>query len=362
MKKVLIIANHRFDRNPGQRFRFEQYFDFLKENGYECHLSYIITAKDDKILYAKGKLPQKALLAAKAAAKRFRDVINRNQYDIIFIFREAFFTGSTLFENLFTRSKAKTIFDFDDAIWHFDVSEANKKLGFLKNPGKTAEIISKVDMVFAGNQYLADYAHHHNDNVVIVPTTIDTDEYSPGPFREGPPICIGWSGSITTIRHFETSLPVLRRLKKEFGDQVNFKVVGDGSYVNQELGIQGIAWTKQDELKELRSMDIGIMPLPDDEWSKGKCGLKGLQYMALNIATVMSPVGVNSEIIRDGENGMLASTEDEWVEKLSQLIRDSQLRKRLGEAGRQTVLDGFSVHAQKNNYLRYFNLLTQDKK
>ena len=153
MKKVLIIANHRFDRNPGQRFRFEQYFDFLKENGYECHLSYIITAQDDKILYAKGKLPQKALLAAKAAAKRFSDVFNRNQYDIIFIFREAFFTGSTLFENLFTKSTAKTIFDFDDAIWHFDVSEANKKLGFLKNPGKTAEIISKVDMVFAGNQY-----------------------------------------------------------------------------------------------------------------------------------------------------------------------------------------------------------------
>ena len=362
MKKVLIIANARFDRNPGQRFRFEQYFGYLREHGYECHLSSTISAKDDKILYSKGKLPQKAWLAVKAAAIRFRDVFNANQYDIILIFREAFFTGSTLFENLFARSRAKTIFDFDDAIWHFDVSEANKKLGFLKNPGKTAEIISKVDLVFAGNKYLADYAHHHNDHVVIIPTTIDTDEYSPGPFREGPPVCIGWSGSITTIRHFETSLPVLRRIKQEFGDQVTFKVVGDGSYENKELGIKGIAWTKQDELTELRSMDIGIMPLPDDEWSKGKCGLKGLQYMALNIATVMSPVGVNAEIIQDGENGMLASTEDEWVEKLGRLIRDAQLRKRLGEAGRKTVLDGYSVHAQKNNYLRYFNLLTQDKK
>lgn len=359
MKKVLFIANHRYDRNPGQRFRFEQYFDYLRENGFECHLSFIISEKDDKILYAPGNLPQKALLAMKAVVTRSRNVFAARQYDIIFIFREAFFTGSILFEKLLKRSGAKIIFDFDDAIWNFDVSEANKKLSFLKNPDKTAKIIEMSDLVFAGNQYLADYAGRYNKNVVIIPTTIDTEEYIPGPFRSEAPVCIGWSGSITTINHFKTALPVLRRIKKMFGDQVTFKVVGDGTFYDQELDVKGIAWTKQDELNELRSMDIGIMPLPDDQWSKGKCGLKGLQYMALQIATVMSPVGVNADIIRDGVNGMLAGTEDEWIDKLSKLISDAALRKRLGEEGRKTVLEKFSVEAQKNNYLRYFNLLTQ---
>lgn len=359
MKKVLFIASHRKDRAPGQRFRFEQYFDFLEQNGYECHLSYIINEQSDKVLYTKGNVLAKAWIGLKAAAVRLNNVIHRNDYDIIFIFREAYFTGTTLFEKLFSRSRAKLIFDFDDAIWHFDVSDANKKMGWMKNPGKTGNIISRVDLVFAGNEYLAEFARHYNDHVVVIPTTIDTDEYKAVPFRNIKPVCIGWSGSITTIRHFEMAVPVFKRLKKRFGDDVCFKVIGDGSYKNAELNIQGIPWRKETEIAELAGIDIGIMPLPDDEWAKGKCGLKGLQYMALGIATVMSPVGVNSEIIKDGVNGMLAGSEDEWVEKLSMLINDSDLRRRLGEAGRATTVASYSVEAQKNNYLRYFNFLTK---
>ena len=358
MKKVLFVASHRLDRAPNQRFRFEQYMGFLRDNGYDGELSYIISEADDKIIYSKGNYLRKAMLGAKAAAKRLNDTLSANQYDIIFICREAFFTGTTYFESRFAKSKAKIIYDFDDAIWHFDVSEANKSVGFLKNPGKTGNIITMADLVFAGNNYLAEFAHHYNDKVVIIPTTIDTDEYTPAPFRDNGPLCIGWSGSITTIRHFEMITPVYKRLKEVFGNDICFKVIGDGNYRNEALGIQGIPWKKADELKELASMDIGVMPLPDDEWAKGKCGLKGLQYMAMSIPTIMSPVGVNTEIIRDGENGYLAATEEEWIEKVSLLIRNPELRKRLGDEGRKTTVEHYSVHAQKNNYLRYFNQLT----
>lgn len=347
------------DRAPGQRFRFEQYFSFLEENGYECHLSYIIGEGGDRILYKPGKLLAKAWVGFRAAAIRFNDVFHRNEYAIIFIFREAFLTGTTFFESMLARSKAKIVYDFDDAIWHFDISNANRKMGWLKNPAKTANIITMADLVFAGNKYLAEFAHHYNNNVVIIPTTIDTDEYQPAPFRSEGSVCIGWSGSITTIRHFEMLIPVYKRLKSIFGEHICFKVVGDGSFRNEDLGIHGISWTKKEELSELSSMDIGVMPLPDDEWAKGKCGLKGLQYMAMSIATVMSPVGVNTGIIRDGENGFLASGDEEWVNKLSLLIQDTALRNRLGEEGRRTVVEQFSVHAQKNNYLRYFNSLIQ---
>jgi glycosyltransferase involved in cell wall biosynthesis len=360
VKKVLIITAHRKDRAPNQRFRFEQYLDYLKDHGFDCEVSNLINEQDDRIFYKPGHLFNKGLIVLKAALKRTMDVINRNKFDIIFICREGFLTGTTFFESMLRRSKAKIVYDFDDAIWHFDVSEANKNMGWLKNPGKTAKLISLADIVFAGNQYLADYAKRHNDSVVIIPTTIDTEEYKPVNHSGNEKVCIGWSGSITTIRHFEVAVPVFKKLKAKFGDKIFFKVIGDGSYRNEELGIVGDPWKKETELAELAKIDIGIMPLPNDEWAKGKCGLKGLQYMALNIATVMSPVGVNTEIIQDGENGFLADTEEEWVDKLSILVEDAVLRRKVADNGRRTVEEKFSVKSQQARYLHYFNELTKN--
>jgi len=361
VKKILFIASHRPDRAPGQRFRFEQYFSFLEQHGFKCELSYFISEKEDKILYKPGKYFQKALIVWKAFRLRFGNVMRRNDYDIIFIFREAFLTGSVFFEKQFDKSKAKLVFDFDDAIWHLDVSASNQRFSFLKNPDKTGFIISLCDLVFAGNQYLADYAKKFNQQVVIIPTTIDTNEYAPIPNKDYGTITIGWSGSITTIKHFEFAIPVLRKLKAKYGDKLHFKVIGDASYRNEELGITGIGWRRDDEVKELSSFDIGIMPLPDDEWANGKCGLKGLQYMALEVPTLMSPVGVNKEIIKDGVNGFLATETDEWVEKISRLIENVDLRSSMGKAARQTVVDHYSVESQKNRYLQYFTQLTSNK-
>ncbi len=384
-KRILFVAAHRPDRSPSQRFRFEQYLEFLQENGFDYDFSWLISEKDDKKFYSPGNFRTKFFILIKSYWKRWKDVWRSKEYDIIFVQREAFMTGSTFFERRFKKSGAKLVFDFDDAIWNLDVSEGNKRFGWLKNPGKTAELIAMSDLVIAGNQYLASYAKRHNKNVVIIPTTIDTKEYVSvrsvvrlsgaevndadsnssllGSARsdKSSPICIGWSGSITTIKHFEFALPFLRELKKKYGSQIEIKVIGDGSYVNEELGIRGIAWKKDDEIKELSSFDIGIMPLPDDEWAKGKCGLKGLQYMALGIPTVMSPVGVNTEIIQDGENGMLATTTDEWVEKLTALINSSALRSSIGEKASATVESRFSVKSLKRVYLETFSGLANSR-
>ena len=357
MKKILIIASHRTGRAPGQRFRFEQYMDYLGKNGFECELSHIISEQDDKVLYKKGHYLQKAVIALRSFLKRWKDVRRAGQYDIIFIFREAFMIGSTYFERKFKQSGARIVFDFDDAIWMLDTSNANKRFEWLKDADKTARIIALSDMIFAGNAYLAEYAGRFNKNVKIVPTTIDTDEYVRMEVAKDNSVCIGWSGSITTIKHFEYAVPFLRRIKQKYGDKIKIKVIGDAGYVNGELGIEGLGWNRQDEIRELSSFDIGIMPLPDDEWAKGKCGLKGLQYMALAVPTIMSPVGVNSEIIIDGANGFLATTEDEWVEKLSLLIESKEQRESIGKAARATVLDKYSVYAQQGNYLRYLREL-----
>ncbi|MEK7227190.1 MAG: glycosyl transferase family 1, partial [Bacteroidota bacterium] len=137
MKKVLIICHHRKDRSPGQRFRYEQYLSFLEQNGYQFDISILLNEKDDKAFYAKGSYFKKAFIYLKTLRIRMKDWFRMNRYDIIFIFRDALMTGSTFFERRFARAKAKIIFDFDDAIWLPNISEANKKLAFMKNASKT---------------------------------------------------------------------------------------------------------------------------------------------------------------------------------------------------------------------------------
>lgn len=356
-RRILFIAQHRPNRSPSQRFRFEQYLSHLADNGYDHEFSFLINAEDDMVLYSKGNLDKKARIMAKSFQKRQNDVKRLDEFDIVFVQREAFMTGTTLFERKFAKSKAKLIFDFDDSIWLSNVSDANRKLNFLKDPKKTSRIIKLSDQIIAGNEYLADYARQFNSEVSIIPTTIDTEAYRPEGESVGDTVTIGWSGSITTIQHFSEAIPVLTRIKEKYGEGVKIKVIGDCNYRHEPLGVQGQPWRADTEIADLCEMDIGIMPLPDDEWAKGKCGLKGLQYMALSIPTIMSPVGVNTEIIEHGKNGMLASSTDEWFDALSQLIDDAALRKQIGEAGRQTVEDKYSVHAHVRSYLDVFDAL-----
>lgn len=249
------------------------------------------------------------------------------------------------------------VFDFDDAIWINVISKNNRGFGWLKSGSKTSKIIAYSDKIFAGNDYLANHALKFNKNVVIIPTTIDTDIYKPNYSISKEKIIIGWSGSTSTIEHFQFAIPALEMLKAKFGTKIEILVIGDSSYKNSDLGIIGRPWTLETELKDLQSIDIGIMPLPDNEWTWGKCGLKGLQYMSLEIPTVMSPVGVNKIIINDGKNGFLADDVTEWVSKISLLIEDSDLRIRIGQEGRKTIINNFSVLSQQKRYLDQFKSL-----
>jgi glycosyltransferase involved in cell wall biosynthesis len=354
VKKVLFIGMHRPNRSPSQRYRFEQYFTFLEQDGIQCHLSYLISDTDDQILYQRGHYLAKLKIFIKSILKRRKDLREANEYDYIYIQREAFMTGSTYFERKLSKSKAQLIFDFDDAIWLEDKSSHYGILSRLKRPAKTSEIIAMANKVIAGNTYLSEYGSQFNNNVQIIPTTIDTEWYLPKEKVAKSPVVIGWSGSFSTIKHFEQIIPVLLKINNKFKEKVGFKVIGDATYLNPELEIRGINWQAKTEVHDLQELDIGIMPLPDEEWTMGKCGAKGLQYMGLAIPTIMSPVGVNKEIIEDGVNGFLAETPDEWIDKLSLLIESPELRMKLGNAGRETVVKHYSVNANKQKYLDLF--------
>ena len=361
MPRILFVAAHRPDRSPSQRFRFEQYFDFLRQNGFECDFSWLVSPEDDSFLYKHGNYFSKFSFLKKSYHIRNNDLKIAENYDIIFVQREALMFRSTRFEKAFSQ-KSKLVFDFDDAIWLMDVSEGNRNWRWLKDPSKTSHIIEMSHMIFAGNRYLAEYAKQFNNNVKIIPTTIDTDYHKKKKsVSERDRICIGWAGSTTTIKHFRMAENFLLSLKNKYGDKIYFKLIGDEAYKDNQLGLKGAAWKLASEIEDLSEFDIGIMPLPDDEWSKGKCGFKGLQYMSMEIPAVMSPVGVNTEIVDDGVNGFLAAADNEWIEKLSLLIESEELRRRLGAEGRKTVLEKYSVESQKERYLDFFNELISNK-
>jgi glycosyltransferase involved in cell wall biosynthesis len=356
MTKLLFQALHRPDRSPSQRYRFDQYLPFLAQSDVVVDYSYLIEAKDDAAFYASGNYLKKAGIFWRAVRKRMKEINNAHKYDLVFVQREAFMLGTSYFERKIAAQRP-LIFDFDDAIWQQVVSEGNRKLAFLKNANKTQEIIRAATEIWAGNDYLADFARQYNQNVRVVPTTVDTDEYQHHPYRrdENAPICIGWSGSFTTVPHFESALPALEIIAQKYGRKVCFKLIGDANYRNEKLRLQGTAWARSTEIAELSSIDIGIMPLPDDEWTQGKCGLKALVYMSMLIPTVLSPVGVNRQIVSHNQNGLWASSTDEWVEQLSRLIDDADLRQRLAQNARLSVVQNYSVDAWKQRYLDYFD-------
>lgn len=358
-KKVLFLVAHRPGRSPGQRFRFEQYLGHLKSNGFQCHISFLINQDDDPLFYAPGKFLAKTRILFNSIKQRLNDIKNARNYDLIFIYREAHMLWFTFFERRLYQMGAKMILDFDDSIWLNDTSDGNRHLAWLKRPSKTARLLRLSRMALVGNKYLASYARRFNNNVHVVPTTIDTAYYIPGSKTASEQVCIGWTGSSTTMKHLQEALPVLRAIREKFGNKVIFRVISNKPLTADLPGLENISWHRDTEVSDLLPIDIGIMPLPDNEWARGKCGFKGLQYMALEIPTIMSPVGVNTEIIEDGVNGFLAGTNEEWVEKLTFLIESPVLRERIGKAGRQTVVERYSFESQKDRYLQLFNSLCE---
>ncbi len=342
--RVLFLSLQAHGRSPSQRYRVEAFEPALRAAGIELIERPVLTADDLRVFYGRSPPPAKARIAVKALLRRAASVRPRvrSRPDVVFVQREAFFLLGAWSEWL-ASLQAPIVYDFDDAIWIHAVSEANRRFAFLKNVDKIARIVGLAHTVIAGNDYLADWARAHSRNVHVVPTCVDSTVFHPAPRRADGPVVIGWSGSPTTLEHYKTILPALRRVKARYGERVRFRLMGAPSFRDDALGLVGEAWSEAAEPPFLQQMHVGLMPLPDDEWTRGKCGLKGLTSMASGAATVMSPVGVNTSIVRHGIDGLHASTEDEWIGRLSELVEDASLRDRLGAAGRERVVAHYSV-------------------
>ncbi len=341
--RLLILAPSLRNTSPGSRFRVEQWMEHWERDGVECVYRSFEDEQLHNVIYTRGNRAQKAMQIALAFGRRFGLLGSVRDFDAVFIYEEASRIGPAIIERLIARTGVPIIYDFCDPVYLAYKSPTNSYLSYLKFFGKTATICELAAKVLVGNDELGDYARQHSQDVHLVPITIDTDQYQPRSWPKTPPArpIVGWSGSHTTAPHLAGLADVLRRLKS--ARDFELEVIGAPSFSLPGVDLKPIPWRAATETADLSRFDLGIMPLPDDEWTRLRSHLKIRQYMGLGIPCVVSPVGVNKELISDGENGFLAVSDDEWVEKVSRLIDDPALRQRLGEAGRRTIEERYSA-------------------
>ncbi|HET8646999.1 MAG TPA: glycosyltransferase family 4 protein, partial [Vicinamibacteria bacterium] len=329
-------------RVPGQRYRIEQWAPHLAAEGLEVTFAPFFTPAGFEVLYRPGHRLAKASATLGGYARRLRRAWSQDDCDVAYVYREAAPLAPAWLDRRLSGGRP-VVFDFDDAIYLATASPTNAWAAALRSPRKTDRLCREARHVTVGNEHLAQYARSRARAVTVIPPTIDTDLYVVRESAAKARPVVGWTGSLTTLPHLAALAPALARLARETGCEV--EVIGG------ELELPGVPvrcrpWRAANEVDDLRSFDVGLMPLPDDEWARGKCGMKALQYMALGIPPVVSPVGVNATLVRDGVNGFHARTEDEWVDRVGLLLRDADLRARLGGEARRTVEEGFSARVQ----------------
>lgn len=353
-QKIHIIAPYPRGEAPSQRFRFEQYLSFLEENGIEIHYHSFHTLTSWKRLYKKGQFLLKVLDVIWNFLRRWGLLFQLLKAKHIFMHREMAHIGPPVFEWILVKVfRKKYIYDFDDAIWMPNYSSVNAKFQKLKAYWKVKKLIQWADKVQAGNQFLANYASQFNKQVTVVPTTIDTtNHHNQLCDHNKTPVIIGWTGTHSTIHYLDFLLPILQELETTF--DFEFLVISNKNPNLPLKSFRYLEWNGETEIQDLSQIQIGVMPLIEDDWSKGKCGFKALQYMALGMATIASPVGVNSTIIQNSENGFLAETPKEWKEVLQSCLVKEDLRRQIGQKARRTIEEKWSVEAWKKVYLSEF--------
>lgn len=355
--RILFVVPYPPGRAPSQRFRFEQYLDMLRAHGHQYHLAPFLSVATWNILYKPGQTAAKALGILAGFARRVGLLFSVPRYDYVFVHREAAPVGPPVFEWIMAKVlRKKVIYDFDDAIWLANTSEANKIAAGVKWHHKVADISRWAYKNSCGNAYLANYARQFNPQAIVNPTTIDTvnlhnqvrDQASPGR------LVIGWTGTHSTMKYLDQVVPVLAKLENE-GLDFEFRVISNQPPALPLRSLVYLPWRKETEIADLLGFHVGLMPLENDPWANGKCAFKALQYMALGVPALVSPVGMNTEVVTSGVNGFVCATPADWEASLTLLLKDASLRQKLGAAARSTIEQRYSVVANTPNFLQLFS-------
>jgi glycosyltransferase involved in cell wall biosynthesis len=320
----IFFLTHRDKYQASSRYRVYQFIPSLEERGFKCSVN---------------PLPEQGLF------KRLFFIIfmllKVRHEDICFIQKILFPVPVIYFLRLLSKH---LIFDWDDALYSAPPSQILSARAVAKRKRRLNKTLKLCDLIICGNDNLRKYSSIFNNNSVVVPTSIDMNIYQPRKAYNVTPLIIGWIGRSDNLTFLVNLESVFEALHHKYKDAIALKVVCDRPFRSDSgINVMNKKWVLEEEISDVQSFDIGIMPLDDNEWSRGKCAFKALQYLAVGIPCVASPVGINSEVIKNGYNGYLANSPQEWTERLSALIDKPELRASLGDTGREYVVERYSI-------------------
>ncbi|NIO06264.1 MAG: glycosyltransferase [Proteobacteria bacterium] len=318
-------------QNP-QGYRIQHYFPYLEIHGVQVSLRVIPRQREERYLL-------------------FRELPG---YDVVYVQRRLL---GPLHLFLLRRASKRLVYDFDDAVMYRSSRHSNPRS--FSRRWAFRGMVRASDAVIAGNQFLRGEALKYVgvDKISVVPTVVDPKRYPPKDHGvQGDSIVLGWIGSGSTIWYLQNLTPVLETVYRRY-PQLKLKIVSDRFFDCATIPTIKKKWKCEEEVMDLQSFDIGLMPLTDDVWASGKCGLKAIQYSAVGIPVVCSPVGINRDVVEDGLNGYWANTDSDWVEKISKLIEAPQLREDMGANGRKRVEESFSLDRASETVLDLFRHL-----
>lgn len=346
--KILAICSFPVEA-AATRFRIAQFVKPLSQLGIDVTISPFLTSQQFEQIYSGGGSVRMATSLLLSILRRILTISRVRKYDILLIQREAMIFGPGVFEFIFQRiGRLPMVLDLDDATYVRYVSPSYGRIGsFFKFFGKTDRLIDRSDLVICGNRFIAEYVEKRGKRSAVMPTVVDTTVFHPVEEKNEVPV-IGWIGTHSTFPFLEKLFPVLSDLSKKY--RFKLKIVGSGRENVRIDGveIENVSWQLEQEIADFQSLDIGLYPLDssgslDSAWLAGKSGFKAIQYMAVGVPFVMSPVGVCAEMGENGKTHFSAATPQDWYNSLETLLLNQGLRVEMGKAGRKHSLETYEL-------------------
>jgi len=353
---VLVLCPSPRGTAATQRLKYEQYLDQLEKEGYQFTISPFQTKRFWKIIYKPGRIVEKIFWTLIGYLRRMGDLLRAPFYDAVFVNLWVTPLGFPFFERLLFLFNKRVIYDIDDMLFMNGKQIPKLSVQRLKGKAKSRVLMQKSQFVIVCTPRLEEIALelNENKNVVDISSTFNTDRFVPvRHYEQKETRIIGWTGTHSTLPYLDSLQPVLANVAGK--RKIRLLVIANKPYQMRGVDTEFIYWNENTEVEDLQRMEIGLYPIPANEWSLGKSSLKALTYMAIAIPVIATAYGTNFRIMQDGEQGFLAKNEEEWVNRLIQLIDDAELRRRMGEAGRKTVEEHFSVTANIPKYRKAFN-------
>jgi L-malate glycosyltransferase len=356
-KRMLVLCPYPVGVAAGQRLKFEQYYDDWRSNGWEIVISPYMDMALWSVAFERGKWAAKLIGAAKGYWRRICDLRRIGEFDLVYCFMYVTPVAPAVIERTVRRLARKLVFDVEDNVLTGQPlarkDNPNWLLGLLRGKGKAEELIRTADHVITSSPALNDRCLEINRHraCTYISSSLDAGRFRPSNlYSNERKVTIGWTGTFSSRPYLDLLRPIFEKLaeRREF----RLRVIGNFDYKLPGVELEVVRWTAEREVEDLAAIDIGVYPLPLDEWVSGKSGLKAIHYMMMGLPCVATDVGTTPLIIRDGENGLLVRTGEQWLEALERLLDDPELRRRLGEQAREDALNNYSTAAVAAQYRR----------